>query len=208
MAQLKLKDKLEEIFFAVNSDNVIIFNPNKDDSLPLNYTVNCFFEIHDLTAVAELIEKLKLIDNRQLFYEPEWLHITLLGEIDIKTDKNEIIEVVQSFLDENSIEFELLGVGSSRKVSSITAFPVDFRIENLRSQLRELGGGSHLDGPYEQLCWINLMRFLQKPKPELLETLKKEINTNFGKIKPKSIQLLKNSSRTLKNKQVIHEFVL
>jgi hypothetical protein len=204
----KLKQEVEKILFEVNSESAIVFDPSKDDLLLPNYTVNCFFDDSDLENINSLAGKLRQIDPNQLFYNLKQLHITLQGEVDMNSNKDQIIKIVQDFLNTNKIEFHLLGVGSSKKVASVTAYPVNFDIARLRQKIRRIGGGTKFDGPYERLAWINFMRFLEKPKGELLIALRDEIDTDFGIVKLKAIQLLKNSSRLLKNAEVAHNFII
>jgi hypothetical protein len=74
--------------------------------------------------------------------------------------------------------------------------------------LRQIGGGTIFDGSYEELAWINVVRYPVKPKEELLAAFKEELNTDFGIVRPNRIVLLKNSSRTLVGAEVVHEFVV
>ena len=202
------KKKLEQILNKLNSDNAILYDQKEGDYLPKNYTVNCFFRIKDLEPVHNLIERLKLIDEQQFFYNKEQLHITLLGQIDIKCDKDQLINTVQNFLDNNNIKFKLFGVGSSLKVASVTAYPVDFEMDKFRSEIRGLGGGTAYDPPYEELGWINIMRYLKKPTVKLLNAFKSETDTDFGLVSPESILLLENSSRLLIGAREVHRFSL
>lgn len=202
----KFKKSIEKLLLSVNEGNVIIFDPRNDDRLEPNYTVNCFFSGKDLKRVVNLITKIKEIDHNQLFYKTPQLHITLLGQINLSSNEAEIITKVQEFLATNKIEFHLLGVGSNRKVSSVTAFPVDFDIAKLRATLRRIGGGTTFDGDYENLGWINFMRFLHKPNKRLFPALRKEIYAELGTVRPNSIVLMKNSSRLLNGAEVLHSF--
>lgn len=200
-----LKRHVENILKDVTPDTV---NISASDELPLNYTVNCFFHFEDLTKIEDLIQKLKLVDPNQLFYTTEQLHLTILGEIAITTDPGDIISVVQAFLKRNTLSFHLLGIGSSRSVSSVSAYPISFSLSEIRRNLRDLGSGSVFDGPYEELGWINFMRFRETPSSTLLSALQQEINTDFGIIKPKSIRLLRNASRMLHGAEIVHTFAL
>ena len=201
---ITLKNELETILYNVNQNNIILYDQNSGDSLPENYTINCFFKEEDLHLVKEMIERLRQVDDNQFYYSPEQLHITLLGQIDIKSDLQEIINIVSSFIKNHEIVFDLLGVGSSVKVASVTAYP-HFAIDTLRGQLRQIGGGTSFDGPYEKLAWINFMRYLNKSET-VLKSLVKETNTNFGTVKPERIELLRNSSRLLVGAEVVHTF--
>lgn len=198
------KKELEKILSRVNGDNIVIYDQKDGDFIPVNYTVNCFFKEDDLDLIKQMIDRLRRVDPDQFYYSPEQLHITLLGQIDIKANSQRIIEIVDNFIKNNDISFDLLGVGSSVKVASVTAYP-HFAIESLRNQLRQIGGGTIFDGPYEKLAWINFMRYLNNSEL-VLEALRKEISTNFGTIKPERIELLKNSSRLLVGAEVVHTF--
>ena len=203
---LKLKPEVEKVLFRVTEENVIPTDQEIGLKLRENFTIVCFFEDEDLLPVKTLTDKLKMFDPDQLITDVSQLHVTLLGQINTDSDVADLIATTQEFLNNNSLSFHLYGVGSSKKVASVTAYPVSFDVSSLRKKLRQIGGGTIFDAPYEDLTWINFMRFLNKPKPGLLPALKSEINTEFGIIKPKSVQLLRNSSRLLSNAQVIHTF--
>lgn len=202
----ELKKQVENILFGINCKNTATFDPSTDEYLEPNYTVNCFFYPDDLKNVQLMIERLKRKDSNHFFYKPSQFHITLLGMIDLNSDKNQIIKNVQIFLDKYKLIFHLLGVGSSTKAASVTAYPINFSLEALRTSLRKIGGGKLLYGPYEKLAWINFMRYQSKPKDELLSALWKESDTDFGIIRPKQIKLLKNSSILLNNAEIVHNF--
>lgn len=203
-----LKHEVEENLFKVDSENITTFDPHLDDSLIQNYTINCFFKEKDLTFVNILIDTLRSVDPNQLFYTPSQLHVTLLGQIDLNSDKNQIIKTVQDFLDQNKIMFHLFGVGGGKKAAFVTAYPIGFSIDKFRLKLRKVGGGKVFDDPYEKLAWINFMRYLVKPRGEFFDVLRGKTNTDFGIVKPSTIQLLKNSSRLLNGSETVHNFAI
>ena len=202
-----LKNGVEKLLFRVNGNNVSLYN-SQDDLVPENFTIVGLFSPNDLKSIVELIEKLRLVDHNQLYYEPDKLHLTLLGQIDLGPNIEILVNTVQKFIDQNEIRLHLLGVGSSLKAANVTAYPQGFQIDQLRQIIRRVGGGTSFDGPYEKLGWINFMRYLQKPKDQLFAELGAETNTDFGLVKPKLILLLRNSSRTLKEVEIVHSFNL
>lgn len=177
-----------------------------DFQIPLHYTLVCFFKRKDLSKIVKFLGKINSLDSNQYFYAPSELHLTLFGNMDINSDKDVLIDIIQNFLGQNKIIFHLLGVGSKEDPRSITAYPVNFYLKNLRRQLREVAGGKKLDDVYENLAWINFARFSQKPNQRLISTLEENFETDFGKVEPISIRLLKNSHRLLENAEVVYDF--
>jgi hypothetical protein len=127
----KYKKAIEEIADTVTVDNIVLFD-NSSDRLEVNYTLNCFFDKTDLVKVTQMLGKLRVVDDRQAIYSPELLHVTLLGQMDINCDRGRIIKTAEKFFKENEIRFHLFGVGTSKKVSSVTAYPEGFEIAQLR----------------------------------------------------------------------------
>lgn len=206
------KNEVYQQLCDVKPDNVVPFDSNQD-RLEVSLSLNIFLEDKIISNIEGFICELKDIEPNHFYYEGDKLHITLLGKIPPWINTNENIEKIENLLNKYSFKFQLLGVGSSKLVSSISAYPLNFDLFKFRNELRELLGvqgddySIHLN-TYNYIGWINYMRYTHKPSQKFLETLKSKTDKDFGILEPKIIKLIKTESKTLKkNKtEVIHEF--
>ncbi|OGG07212.1 hypothetical protein A2872_00790 [Candidatus Gottesmanbacteria bacterium RIFCSPHIGHO2_01_FULL_42_12] len=198
---------------SVKSEEVIPFVPEKDDVLQDNYTLNIFPSKDIAHRLNLFMDELRQIEPDHYFLEPEKLHITILGQIDIDTPLDKLINTVEATLKNKEISFRLLGVGSNKLVSSFTAYPQNFSLFELRQEIRK-GLGLQADdytkflSAYEYVGWLNYLRYAYEPSEQLLSKLRDSKNIEFGLLQPESVKLLRNNSRTLRDGsfEVIKEF--
>lgn len=196
---------------GVNQDTVVLFNEKKDDELKENYTLN-FFPDELTPKMSEELGKLMSIQKDLFYLDREKLHITLVGEIDIKTDTQKLIGLVNSWLSQNTIGFEMNGFASNKSTASILAYPT-FDLHGLREQVRAGMGIKGTDytihlSVYEYIGWVNFVRYTNLPSDEFLTCLKKGKDIDFGVLGTGKLKLLKNRSRLLREGkyEIVHEF--
>lgn len=209
----ELRKEILEQLDSITPEGVSRFDPEKDDLLPLNYTLNVFPPKNIFNRFNIFMDELRRIEPDHYYTEPKKLHITILGQIDIKTPIDKLSNIVRNVLKNRQLSFKLLGVGSNKLVSSFTAYPQGFSIFEVRQELRQ-GLDLQADdytkflSAYEHVGWLNYLRYSHKPSEKLLAKLRNSRDVEFGIFQPRSIQLLKNTSRTLKKGsfEVVKEF--
>lgn len=203
----KLKKHINLDFRAQSLKQLKSLTPSKieifdNEPIPQNYTI--IFRSDEKTSqiVKQLQTQLQFISKKQYFYPSKQLHLTLLGNIDINIHKQKIIEALGKNLKSlTNINFILYGLGGNQHCSSISAYPT-FNIallrNMLRNEIRSKGDdySSHLT-KYEEVGWINYLRYLESPNQEILKFLIDKQNTFFGLFKPNSVELCANTSKVL-----------
>jgi len=215
---MNMQPTIEEIKQAVawqlaeiNQNTVALFDEVKDDELKENYTLN-FFPDELPLKITEELGKLANIQKDLFYLDRDKLHITLVGEIDAKSDSQRLIGIVDSWLSQNNLGFEMNGFASNKSTASILAYPT-FDLHGFRELVRTGMGISGTDytihlSVYEYIGWINFVRYTNLPNEEFLKYLKKGKDIDFGILNTGKIKLLKNKSRLLKDGkyEIVHEF--
>ena len=196
---------------GINQNTVTLFDEKKDDELKENYTLNFFPDKLSLKMVEEL-DKLVGIQKDLFYLDRDKLHITLVGEIDVVTDTQKLIGLVDSWLSQNTINFEINGFASNKSTASILAYPT-FDLHGFREQVRAGLGAKGTDytihlSVYEYIGWVNFVRYTNVPNEDFLKYLKKGKDIDFGILNTGKIKLLKNRSRLLRDGmfEIVHEF--
>ena len=59
-----LRSDVKNQLFSIKPDDIVLFEPKKDDLLPTNYTLNIFPNKRILDQLTKTIEKLRKIDPK------------------------------------------------------------------------------------------------------------------------------------------------
>lgn len=173
--------------------------------IPENYTIVAHLDVQTIHTITSLQQSLTAIDSSHYYYPTNQLHLTLLGNIDISIDPERILKAIATVCSA-PMQFSLLGLGSNQYGASISAYPRNFSIAEIRKKLRIMIGDSgddysvHLQA-YESVGWITFLRYLQEPKNELLEALKNSAETDFGTVIVNEISLYSTTSKVLAPEQ-------
>lgn len=186
-----------------------------NESIKENYTIVLRPDSESLKHISSLIEELREVSPEQYYYPLKNLHLTVIGNIPIEVDEHKLTQAVENALSGYELGFNLLGLGSNQFCSSISAYPHDFSIHELRDKIRLVADvkgddySSILDS-YEYVGWINYLRYLTYPSQMFLDRLYEYRNTEFGYLRPQIAQLFKNTSKVLDSKsaELIKEWQL
>lgn len=187
-------DQLENL----KPSDVVVFD---NQPIPENYTVVAHVDDKTSNAIVSIQDRLAEIDVQQYYYPAKQLHLTLLGNIKVTVDPELITRAVNAAF-KTPIKFILYGLGSNQYCGSMSAYPHRFSITECRKILREIIGvkgddySIHLPA-YENVGWINFMRYLHQPKEELLKELKANKESYFGDFVVKEISIYRNKSKVL-----------
>lgn len=151
--------------------------------------------------IEKLLNDLKNIEPDHYYYPLKRLHITLIGNLDIKLNKTNLVDTLAKVLRKYNLKFYAYGTGSNYLSSSVICYP-KFEIHQMRDELRQnlnIKGEDYTihRSMYEHMGWINILRFTSTPSKEFLEKIRSYKNKEFGVIKAKSLQLYKTSSKVL-----------
>ncbi len=180
--------------------------PFETDDIAPNYTIVLRPEEKAIAVTASLISHIHEIDPGHYMYPLDQLHMTLIGNLSIEAAPEVIIDAVKKYITKDALQFVLFGLGSNGQSSSISAYPHNLGLAQLRAVLRT-AVGTHGDDftsslpAYEKVCWMNYMRYKHKPKQELLDFIRSQKDTRYGQISIDSIQLIKNTSKILDPKK-------
>ncbi len=206
----EIKQKVAWQLAGINSETITPYVDERDDVLKENYTV-VLFPNCNLKKLNDEVSHLKQIDDGLFYLDPSKWHITLIGEIDISTDQEKIIETIKKQLDGLKVEFEVNGFASNKSTASFLTYP-DFDLHLFRDEVRNSLGLSGTDytihlSTYEYIGWINFVRYTSVPNLEFLRYLRVKKDLDLGDMSG-SIKLLKNKSRTLKDGmfEIVYEF--
>lgn len=194
----------------LDPEEIIIFG---DPEIPGNYTLVAQPDEHTILRIKELYTQLQAIEPNHYYYPENILHLTLIGNLPLTLDLDKFRQNLPRILKSYNFSFKLCGLGSNIYSSSLSAYPANFFIHELREELRNLAG-SHGDDytsiikSYEYVGWISYLRYLQKPSPEFLNKLYSYKDTLFGEMNPKIIKLYKTTSNVLSvgKAELIHNF--
>ncbi|MBP9699661.1 hypothetical protein KBD71_00085 [Candidatus Woesebacteria bacterium] len=146
-------------------------------------------------------EQLESADPNQFYYPVSLYHLTILGRIPSTLDQATLFSTLDEVLREK-MTFHLEGVATNQLTSSVSAYPQDFSLYQLRQSIRRqlsIEGddyAKHL-APYEYMGWVNLLRYLQVPTQSFIDTLKAYRTTDFGTLKISTIEVYLLQKRIL-----------
>lgn len=206
--RLQSLDQLEKL----RPENIITFDRT---DIPINYTLVARPNDHILEVFKKLYFQLQDIEPNHYYYPYKDLHLTLIGNIPVDTDLENLIDAINVETSKTKFQFNLRGLGSNRYCSSVSCYPVDFSLHELRKNIRNR---IHVHGDnystilesYEYVGWINYLRYLHKPSQQFLNKLFSYRDTDFGKMQSLTIQLYSNTSKVLDSRKakLIHTFAV
>ena len=194
----------------LDPENIVLFD---DKDIPPNYTLVIRPNEQTLQVFKKFYAHLQDIEPNHYYYPENDLHLTVIGNIPTSTNLDNLVETISSEIVKRNLIFKLWGLGSNIFCSSVSAYPVDFSLHELRDGIRSKIGThgddySNILESYEYVGWINYLRYLQKPSQEFLNMLFSYKDTNFGEMQPSVIQLYLNTSKVLDSNKakLIHTF--
>jgi len=204
------KASLEQLQ-ALRPQDIEIF---KNKPVPPNYTVIARPDEQTKQSLETIIGELKKLEPDQFYYPLDRLHLTLIGNLPLSTDVDQLINTVNEELQKTTISFQLKGLGSNARCLSTSAYPQKFSLHTFREHIRQAAGAHGDDyssflASYEYVGWINFLRYYRSPSQEFLDCLYTHRETVFGEMKPASVQIYRNTSQTIdpENSELLHEFL-
>jgi len=193
-------------FIAKAAENIENFEFDKvkiwEDTIPLSGTINLSVEGFDVEKYRETIEEFKKIQTNQFYYPAEKLHMTLLPNIKPEFFNKLMSTEIEKILSRYKLSFEIM-CADFRNYSAmqIVAKP-QFEMAKLRQELRDFINPNRdewnlYSNGFEGIGHISIMRYLETPKIELLQKAFARFNGNFGTIVPKTVNIIKLTSKTL-----------
>jgi hypothetical protein len=175
------------------------------DKLETNYTINFFPYKKIQEKLGNVIELFKLKYPDHEYMNTNNLHITILGLISMDTQVNNIINFIKQNIP-RELKFKIAGMDLSESAASFLAFSQNMDMKKVRNMFKKEVSSQVKKywGRYEDIGWINFVRFCKKPSQSFYTYILNNINLNIGIVKGR-VRLLKSSSRTLKGAETIFE---
>lgn len=179
-------------------EDVKVFNSS---AIPLVYTVIARPNKETTAIIVKIQKQLKSIDPHHYYYPSAQLHLTLIGNIASSLNKDILINSLRKNLT-SPIQFILYGLASNKFCASISAYPLNYNLSNMREAIRKDIGDQGEDyqihlSSYEKMGWINFMRYLKTPKQELLDELRRSSEEYVGLFKPENVEVSLTTSKVL-----------
>jgi hypothetical protein len=141
---------------------------------------------NSISSLSRLIEQLKSFDSTQTYYDLEDLHLTFLGDLlpDLRIEK--LQTQLEKVFKKYDLQFEIEDLVANESKLAIMLFPVNFKITDLRKEIRALLGEP--EKPYknsayfENIGWISIMTFNNKPNENLFNFIKNNYMHKFGSL--------------------------
>lgn len=150
--------------------------------------------------IISVSEKLAEQLTEHYYYEPNQLHVTLqLIGTDISP---KVIEIIQNVLKGKILRVAAHGVGINAHGIAISVYDLSaYEVSDIRLKLRKklalsINYKEH-DPIWDELLWVNFMRFNEQPDKEGLSLIKALSNQEIGRFEIKEWQLYKTTSRVL-----------
>jgi len=193
-------------FIAKAQENIETFDFGKvklfDDDLPLLGSINLTVDGFDFDKYKNLINKLTSIQPNQLYTPQDKLHITVLPFIKPEYFEKMVDSEIDNIFSKYKISFEIICADFRNYSTMMITIKPKFDLAKLRQELRDFmdpdkNNWTLYTNGFEEIGHINTVRYLEIPKVELLKSAFKQVNSDFGIIKPQKVQIIKLSSRTL-----------
>lgn len=153
--------------------------------------------------IIEIISELKRIDPAQLYYEPDQLHLTILGNLPANIPDELVKSAVKKCLPAG-MAFNVEDLACNSRGPSVCLYPKKHDLKAIRDNLREELGVKGDDytsfiNTYEHMAWINFARFLQQPRPEVLDFFLRNKTIQLGEMELDGIYYCRANSRILQS---------
>jgi hypothetical protein len=137
----------------------------------------------------------------QFYYPPSLYHFTVLARIPITFPEDQLITSITSARKRYPFKLVLQGIGAATRGVSIPGYDRNANIFQLRTALRNSVGQADDYTKYhpvwENILWINFIRYRQKPPDEFFTYIQKFNDAIYGEITNPPFYLYTNQSQTL-----------
>ncbi len=205
------KEFVEDQLRLLSPDSIKLL----EDDLEENITINiCLDKPVWRRPYEKLTHEFEKVEDGLFVYPFERLHLTLLGNIDKNMDVKKIRKAIVENMVGKKFIFDVGYLGNNNMAISIIAEP-RFDLAGLRWGLRkdlgiEKNEKTKYTNIYEDLAWINFIRFSEKPNEVFFDKLWEMREYQFGEFKISEVGVYLNRSRTMdpEKSKLIEEILL
>ena len=153
--------------------------------------------------MTNLIKTLSKIEPNQYYYAPQNLHLTFVGRMPPTLRLFRFENEFRHILAKREYVLSLQGLAANKSGLAILAYPKSFDIHGIRKKLRNLLSdyGTSYSRLFENLCWITIMRFAKRPSKRFHKYVLENLETQFGNINLKKIDILRLKNMMIRNKE-------
>jgi hypothetical protein len=201
--------KITEQLFSLKSDEV---TPTTDFTIDPQYTLIAHLPEHINSFINAVVSELKTRFPKQYYYSPSQYHLTVVP-IPRSLSPVQVIESIAPIITDWRLPIHARGVAANRLQAGTVLYPQEETLVSQRIRLRAALG--ILEQAYtahklvwDELLWVNFMRFTTKPEEELLEFLRSRASQDFGSFELSRYELYELSTKTLDpaSSKLLHTF--
>ncbi len=200
-----MEDSIQASFHQASLQQIQTCEPAVTSPAPLPREITTVFRFSEplLSSIEALQTECREIAPNLFYYPRNQMHLTIVGGLSLQIDLDVYESVIKDFSKKGRFAFRFWGTGMGKYSSSLSAYPIDFSIHELRSKLRDALGISGTDftihlQEYEYVGWINFARNVDSvPNEEFRSLITQYCERDFGTFSPIAIDCLENESWVL-----------
>lgn len=175
--------------------------PTTDFTIAPEYTLIARLPEHMNEQISALSRALQKRFPEHYYYTPPQYHLTLVP-IPTTLTSEAAVALAQPVLAEERMNIHVYGYGVNRFQASAVLYPKGNAVVTLRRKLREAFGIPEQAytlhrSVWEELLWVNFMRFRIQPSQALLTVLKDHARDEIGRFTLDRYELYRISTKTL-----------
>lgn len=175
--------------------------PATDFTIDPAYTLIAHLPADINDSISAITDKLKTRFPEHYYYPPGQLHLTVIP-VPHSMDLDKVIEAITPVVTDWRLPISVRGVVPNRLQAGAVLYPEEETLVSQRKKLREALGitgqayTAH-GAVWEELLWVNFMRFTAKPEEKLLKLLHAHAQDNLGRFTLNHYELYETSTKTL-----------
>jgi hypothetical protein len=186
--------------------------PTTDFSVSPEYTLIAHLPENSNNSISKIVNELKIRFPEHYYYAPDQYHLTVVP-IPHSMNLSQIINSIAPIIKNWRLPICACGVVANRLQAGAVLYPEEETLVTHRMKLRAALGiprqtYTAYDPVWEELLWVNFMRFTTKPEEALFEFLRKHVKEDLGNFVLSRYELYEVSTKTLDpaSSKLLHTF--
>jgi hypothetical protein len=186
--------------------------PTTDFSVSPEYTLIAHLPENSNNSISKIVNELKIRFPEHYYYAPDQYHLTVVP-IPHSMNLAQIINSIAPIIKNWRLPIYACGVVANRLQAGAVLYPEEETLVTHRMKLRAALGiprqaYTAYDPVWEELLWVNFMRFTTKPEEALLEFLRDHVKEDLGNFVLNRYELYEVSTKTLDpaSSKLLHTF--
>lgn len=169
---------------------------NQPFGIPSEYTIIARPSDEIVDKIGKFIDSLEEIDPTPYFYNKSELHLTFFGTLPVNLEKEKFCKFAMSQI-KTIPSFEVKGISNS----TIMLTPINFSLGDFREAVNNYLGINNYSNYSKAMLetpWINILRFRQEPKDQLIKFFERNRMLDFGLLKIDTLYMCKTDRRVIR----------